>query len=197
LISENSKEKIDTLSIIEKFIQDFKDGQLHAYLKTETSDPTPFVREGILRVYGSNFIKLVKERNYAPAESMKGLILMFTKSNCPQCDWTEAYFDRLAAEFGEEDFQFAIMDVDQNSPTSDIKQFLNNPEEPMLQFLAVLPDGGRINRFMKEDDTYEDLQSFISNIKYLVVHHKKANGFYKNEVTAEETNNTENKHEEL
>jgi thiol-disulfide isomerase/thioredoxin len=165
------------------------------------------IRDGILRVYGSNFITLVKERKYAPTESMKGLILMFTRSNCPQCDWTEAYFDRLAAEFGEEDFQFAIMDVDQNSPTADVKQFLMNPDEPMLQFLAVLPDGGRINRFQKENDTYEDLQSFVQNIKYLVVHYKKEHGFYKSEITPPEEeevttdevteNSSEEQHEEL
>ena len=51
----------------------------------------------------------------------------------------------------------------------------------MLQFIAVLPDGGRINRFQKEDDTYEDLYNFVQNIKYLVVHQKKAKGFYKDE----------------
>jgi hypothetical protein len=47
-------------------------------------------------VYGSNFINLVKDRKYAPAEEYKGLILLFTKQNCPKCEWTEAYFDRLA-----------------------------------------------------------------------------------------------------
>ena len=104
---------------------------------------------------------------------------MFTKQNCPECDWTEAYFDRLSAEFGEEDFQFAIMDIDHNSPTYEIKQFLNNPNEPMLQFLAVLPDGASIKRFQKESDAYEDLQGFVQNIKYLVIHQKKEAGLYK------------------
>lgn len=161
-------------------------------MKTETIDSTPVIREGILRVFGSNFISLVKDRKYASPGTMKGLILMFTKQNCPQCDWTEAYFDRLVAEFGEEDFQFAIMDVDQNSPTSDVKQFLSgNADEPVLQFLAVLPDGGRINRFQKENDSYEDLQGFVQNIKYLVVHQKKEAGFYKEQEPANETVNQE------
>jgi thiol-disulfide isomerase/thioredoxin len=62
-------------------------------LKTEKLDPTPFFAGNILHVYGSNFISLVKERNYASPDEVKGLILMFTKKDCPACDWTEAYFD--------------------------------------------------------------------------------------------------------
>jgi hypothetical protein len=86
------------------------------------------------------------------------------------------------------------MDVDQNSPTSDVKQFLTgNSDEPVLQFLAVLPDGGRINRFQKENDTYEDLQGFVQNIKYLVIHQKKEAGLYKEPVVA----NEETKQDEL
>lgn len=112
---------IDTKDVVKRFIEDFRNNKLHAYLMTETSETTPVIRDSILRVYGSNFISLVKDRKYAQPGTMKGLILMFTKQNCPQCDWTEAYFDRLSAEFGEEDFQFAIMDIDQNSPTYDIK----------------------------------------------------------------------------
>ena len=145
---------------------------MHAYLKTEKQDATPFFEGNILRVYGSNFISLVKERKYAPAEELKGLILLFTKQNCAKCEWTEAYFDRLAQEFGGEDFQFAIMDVDENSPTADLRQFLYNENEPMLQFLAVLPDGGNIKKFQKESDTYEKLQEFIENVKYLVRYQK-------------------------
>ena len=74
------------------------------------------------------------------------------------------------------------MDIDQNSPTYDIKQFFNNPNEAMLQFLAVLPDGASIKRFQKENDTYEDLQGFVQNIKYLVIHQKKEAGLYKEPV---------------
>lgn len=149
IIKEGKKQTSDleTGEVVKKFIEDFRENKLQAYLKTETNDPTPVIRDSILRVYGSNFISLVKDRKYAQPGTMRGLILMFTKQNCPQCDWTEAYFDRLSAEFGEEDFQFAIMDVDQNSPTYDIKQFFNSPNDAMLQFLAVLPDGASIKRF--------------------------------------------------
>ena len=38
----------------------------------------------------------------------------------------------------------------------------------MLQFLAVLPDGGTINKFQKDGDTYEQLKKFIDSAKYLV-----------------------------
>ncbi len=64
------------------------------------------------------------------------------------------------------------MDVDQNYPTSDLRQFLYNENEPMLQFLAVLPDGGNIKKFQKESDTYEKLKEFIENVKYLVRYQK-------------------------
>ena len=64
------------------------------------------------------------------------------------------------------------MDVDENSPTADLRQFLYNENEPMLQFLAVLPDGGNIKKFQKESDTYEKLQEFIENVKYLVRYQK-------------------------
>ena len=74
------------------------------------------------------------------------------------------------------------MDIDKNSPTSDIKQFFTNPNEPMLQFLAVLPDGASIKRFQKENDTQGDLQGFVQNIKYLVSHQKKEAGLYKQPV---------------
>jgi len=76
-------EEVKSAEVIHNFIQDFRDNKIHVYLKTETIDPTPVIREGILRVYGSNFITLVKDRKYAPAGTMKGLILMFTKQNCP------------------------------------------------------------------------------------------------------------------
>ncbi len=93
---------------------------------------------------------------------------MFTKKDCPACDWTEAYFDQLAQEFHGEDFQFAIMNVDENWPTPDLRQFLFREKEPMLQFLAVLPDGGHLKRFEKEKDSYEKIQEFLENIRYLV-----------------------------
>lgn len=106
IIKEGKKftNEVESSEVVKKFLDDFRDNKLQAYLKTETSDPTPVIRDSILSVYGSNFISLVKDRKYAQPGTMKGLILMFTKQNCPQCDWTEAYFDRLSAEFGEEDF---------------------------------------------------------------------------------------------
>jgi hypothetical protein len=72
-------EEIKSADVIENFIQEFRDNKLPVYLKTETIDATPVIREGILRVYGSNFISLVKDRKYAQSGTMKGLILMFTK----------------------------------------------------------------------------------------------------------------------
>jgi thiol-disulfide isomerase/thioredoxin len=127
-------------------------------------------KDGILQVYGSNFISIVRERKYAPADANKALILMFTKQDCPKCEWNEAYFDRLAKEFATDDFVFAKMDLDKNYPTSDLRQFLYNygSDEPMLQFLAVLPDGGTVNRFQKEAESYEELTKFIESAKYLV-----------------------------
>ena len=173
IISEKDEmEQILTADTIDQFVNDYKSGNLKAYLKTEKQDPTPFFAGNILHVYGSNFINLVKDRKYAPPEEHKGLIIMFTKQNCPTCEWTEGYFDRLAQEFGSEDFQFAIMNVDKNFPTSDLRQFLYNESEPMLQFLAVLPDGGQIKKFQKESDTFEKLQEFIENVKYLVRYQK-------------------------
>ena len=71
--------EVESSEVVYKFIQDFRDNKLQAYLKSETSDPTPVIRDSILRIYGSNFISLVKERKYAPQGTMKGLILMFTK----------------------------------------------------------------------------------------------------------------------
>jgi hypothetical protein len=38
----------------------------------------------------------------------------------------------------------------------------------MLQFLAVLPDGGTVNRFQKEAESYEELTKFIESAKYLL-----------------------------
>jgi hypothetical protein len=73
-------------------------------LKTETRDPTPVIKDSILRVYGSNFISLVKERKFTKPGTMKGLILLFTKQNSAQFNATEAFLDRLSKEFGEDDF---------------------------------------------------------------------------------------------
>jgi thiol-disulfide isomerase/thioredoxin len=154
--------------LVQKFLSDYKEGRLHAYLKTEKQETEPFFEGNFLRVYGSNFISLVKERKYAEPEELKGLILMFTKKDCHACDWLEAYFDRVAQEYQGDDFQFAIMDVDENQPTPDLRQFLYNDQEPMLQFLAVLPDGGNIKRFQKENDTYDRLAEFVENVRYLV-----------------------------
>ncbi len=74
-----------TADTINKFVTDYKEGRLRAYLKTEKLDHTPFFEGNILRVYGSNFISLVKERKYADPDELKGLILMFTKKECPSC----------------------------------------------------------------------------------------------------------------
>ncbi len=66
---------------VKKFIEDFRENLLQPYLKTETTDPTPVIKDSILRVYGSNYISLVKNRKYAKPGTMKGLILLFTKQN--------------------------------------------------------------------------------------------------------------------
>ena len=92
---------------------------------------------------------------------------MFTKQDCPKCDWTEAYFDQFATEYSTH-FVFAIMNVDKNYPTSDIREFVYGESDSMMQFLIVLPDGGTLNRFQKEGDTYEDLKKFLDNAQYLV-----------------------------
>jgi thiol-disulfide isomerase/thioredoxin len=175
IIRENEDQPmVMTAETIDTFLNDYKAGKLHPYLKTEKLETKPEYVGDILKVYGSNFISLVKELNYAPAKEMKGLILFFTRQNCPKCEWLEAYFDQLVTEFSsdtnkDKDFQFAIMDVDQNSPTSDLKQFLSvDSSEPLLQFLAVLPDGGTLKRFQKENDSYEKLQEFVENVRYLV-----------------------------
>ena len=68
------------------------------------------------------------------------------------------------------------MDVEKNYPTSDLRQFLYNEDEPTLQILAVLPDGGQIKKFEKESDTYEKFQEFVENVKYLVRHQKTQAG---------------------
>lgn len=57
---------------------------------------------------------------------------MFTKKDCPQCEWNEAYFERLNEDFADGDFVFAKMDIDNNYPTSDLRQFLYNTKEPQL-----------------------------------------------------------------
>jgi hypothetical protein len=66
---------------VKKFIEDFRENLLQPYLKTETIDPSPVIKDSILRVYGSNYISLVKNRKYAKPGTMKGLILLFTKQN--------------------------------------------------------------------------------------------------------------------
>ncbi len=124
----------------------------------------------MLQVYGSNYFQIVKERKYAPAEDKKGLLLMYTKQDCPKCEWNEAYFDTLAQEMGSADFIFAKMDLDKNLPPPEVKQFVlpDNPEANMLQFLAILPDGGAIKRFQKEDDSYEEIVKFFESARYLL-----------------------------
>jgi hypothetical protein len=86
------------------------------------------------------------------------------------------------------------MNVEKNYPTSDLRQFLYNENEPMLQFLAVLPDGGHIKKFQKENDTFEKLQEFIENVKYLVRYQKteaagKAEKKAEEEVISSDQNN--------
>jgi hypothetical protein len=117
----------DSNKVVKKFIEDFRENLLKPYLKTETTDTTPVIKDSILRVYGSNFISLVKDRKYTKPGTMRGLILLFTKQNSSQFNSTEAYLGQLSKEYGEEDFQFAIMDIIRNSPTYDIKQFFNMP----------------------------------------------------------------------
>jgi hypothetical protein len=61
------------------------------------------------------------------------------------------------------------MDLSHNYPTSDLRQFLYPTEgEAMMQFLAVLPDGGTVNRFQKDNESYEDLKNFIESAKYVI-----------------------------
>lgn len=76
----------------------------------------------------------MKDRKFAPADSHKALILMFTKADCPRCEWNEAYFDQLSKEFANDDFIFGKMDIDKNYPTADFRQFLypSKEEDPML-----------------------------------------------------------------
>jgi len=105
IIRENEKmPMVMTADTIDHFLGDFKAGKIKVYLKTETSNPELVLKDGILQVYGSNFVSIVKERKFSATEERKGLILMFTRQNCPKCEWTEAYFDRLAEEFGSDDF---------------------------------------------------------------------------------------------
>ena len=72
-------------------------------------------------MYGSNFISIVKVRKFAPLGSHKALILMFTKQDCPKCEWNEAYFERIAKEYENGDFVFGKMDLDKNYPTSELR----------------------------------------------------------------------------
>lgn len=170
------KEKEDqpnvmTADTIQQFVSQYKKGQLQVYLRTETLDHAPVIKEGVLQVYGSNFVTLVKERRYAPAEEEKALLIFFTKADCSKCDWNEGYFLKLVEdETLQEDFVFAKMDLDKNYPSSDyIKYFYNLPEdEPMLQFLAVLPDGGTLTRFQIEGETFEAIHEFVERVKYLL-----------------------------
>jgi hypothetical protein len=59
-------EQVMIAEIVDNFISDYKANKLHAYLKTEKSETEPFFEGNILRIYGSNFISLVKELKYAP-----------------------------------------------------------------------------------------------------------------------------------
>ena len=59
----------------------------------------------------------------------------------------------------------------------------------------MLPDGGTVNRFQKEGESYEDLTNFILSAKYLV-------NLYKNEhepavIPQDESANATTKTEEL
>lgn len=171
IIRENeSMEQVLTAETIDKYLNDFKANKIQVYLRTESRDQTPVVKDGILQVYGSNFKTLVKDRRYAPADEQKGLLLFFSKADCPKCEWNEAYFERLAQDDNFKDFVFAKMDIDKNYPTSDYRDFLynTNEEQPMLQFLAVLPDGGTLNRFQKDNESYDDLVTFLESTKYLL-----------------------------
>lgn len=82
--------ELEAGKVVTKFIKDFRDNKLQPYLKTETSDPTPVIIHSILRVYGSNFISLVKDRKFDTSGTMKALILVFKKQNCTLCDETES-----------------------------------------------------------------------------------------------------------
>lgn len=114
-----------TADTITQFVRDFRDRKLQPYLRTESRDSTPVVKDGILQIYGSNFISIVKDRKWAPAEEEKGLLLFFTKANCDKCDWNEAYFEKLLMEeIFNSTFVFARMDIDKNRPTYEFNEYL-------------------------------------------------------------------------
>lgn len=141
-------DKVMTADTIDSYLTQYKNEQLRIYLKTETQNTKPFYKKGILQVYGSNFIQIVKERSYLQEHPGKALLLMFTKDHCPKCDWDEAFFDKLAAE-ERGYFLFAKMNIDKNFVTSDYRPHLYDLKDgkPMLQYLAILPDGAQIKRF--------------------------------------------------
>ena len=97
IIRENQDmPKVQTADSIDKFIQQYSQNELKIYLKTETKDTKLVYSDGVLQVYGSNFISIVKERKFLEKNPHKALCLMFTKEDCPKCDWNEAFFDMLA-----------------------------------------------------------------------------------------------------
>lgn len=59
---------VQTADTITQFVRDFKDRKLQPYLRTESRDSIPVTKDGILQVYGSNFISIVKDRKWAPEE---------------------------------------------------------------------------------------------------------------------------------
>ena len=126
---------VKTADTISQFIRDYRANKLHVYLKTESRDSNPIYKDGILQVYGSNFIDIVKELKWADSD-VKGLILFFTKSDCPKCEWNEAYFEKLAMEeIFNSTFVFARMDIDKNRATPDYEGFFRKEvteENPML-----------------------------------------------------------------
>ena len=121
IIRENDNmEKVMTADTINNYVTQFKNNEVRIYLKTETRNAYPYYKNGILQTYGSNFISIVKERSFLAQHPGKGLLLKFTKDNCPKCDWNEVFFERLAEE-ERGFFVFAIMNIDKNYVTPDYR----------------------------------------------------------------------------
>ncbi len=92
------------------------------YLKSESQDTSLEYKDGILQVYGSNFISIVKDLKFQEGgNSGKSLFLIFTKADCALCDRYEEIFNMLKKEIADSHFVFAKMDIDKNYATLDYR----------------------------------------------------------------------------
>ena len=71
-------------------------GNISPYLRTETLAPTPVFDEPFLRIYGSNFYKLVENNGYTTPDRPKALLLLFLWPDCLRCQHLEAYLESYA-----------------------------------------------------------------------------------------------------